>query len=92
MVSLIEHKFCTNPPANFYGELPFTGKPFITPNEKYFAHADSVIESAFRQNIMVLLDPLYLGYDCKDEGWCAEVRNASVERFVFMGQICGRPL
>jgi hypothetical protein len=77
MVSLIEHKFCINPPANYYGELPFRGKAFISPNEKYFAHADSVIEAAFMQNIVVLLAPLYLGYDCKDEGWCAEVKNAA---------------
>lgn len=77
MVNLIEHKFCTNPPANIYGELPFTGKVFTSPNEKYFAHADSVIISAARHHIAVLLAPLYLGYDCKDEGWCAEVNNAS---------------
>ena len=77
MVSLIEHKFCTNAPANFYGDLPFKGSPFVTSDERYFAHADSVIESAWQHNIMVLLAPLYLGYGCKDDGWCAEVKNAS---------------
>jgi len=77
MVSLIEHKFCTHAPANFYGDLPFKGSPFVRSNERYFEHADSVIESAWRHNIMVLLAPLYLGYDCKDEGWCAEVRASA---------------
>jgi len=86
MVSLIEHKFCTNPPANIHGQLPFTGKAFITPDEKYFAHADSVIESAFRKNILVLLSPLYLGYDCRDEGWCAEVKNASADDLTAWGK------
>jgi hypothetical protein len=90
MVSLIEHKFCNNAPSNFYGELPFTGKPFITPNERYFAHADSVIESAYARNIAVLLAPLYLGYDCKDEGWCAEVKEASPDDLYSWGQYLGR--
>jgi hypothetical protein len=89
MVSLIEHKFCTKPPANFYGELPFTGRIFATPNEKYFAHADSVIESAMRHNLVVLLAPLYLGYDCKDEGWCPEVKNASVDDLRSWGRFLG---
>jgi hypothetical protein len=89
MVSLIEHKFCTNAPANFYGELPFKGSPFITTNERYFAHADSVIESAWQHNILVLLAPLYLGYDCKDEGWCAEVKNSSSADLLSWGRYVG---
>jgi hypothetical protein len=89
MVSLIEHKFCTNPPSNIHGELPFSGRLFTSPNEKYFAHADSVIESAARHNIVVLLAPLYLGYDCKDEGWCAEVKEASSADLRTWGQFLG---
>jgi hypothetical protein len=89
MVSLIEHKFSDHPPANFYGELPFRGKPFTSPNDKYFEHADSVIESALRQNILVLLSPLYLGYDCRDEGWCADVKNASVNDLYSWGRYVG---
>jgi hypothetical protein len=46
LVNLIEHKFCTHPPANFYSEPPFTGKPFSTPNERYFGFADYVIQAA----------------------------------------------
>ena len=89
MVSLIEHKFSSNPPANYYGELPFHGKAFTSPNEKYFAHADSVIESASRHNIAVLLAPLYLGYDCRDEGWCAEVRNGTESYLYSWGKYVG---
>lgn len=89
MVSLIEHKFCTNPPANIYGDLPFKGSPFVVENEKYFAHADSVIESAWKNNILVLLAPLYLGYDCKDEGWCSEVKNATEADMYAWGRYVG---
>lgn len=90
MVSLIEHKFCTNPPANFYGDQPFSGKVFLTPNEKYFEHADYVIKAAAQRNIIVLLGPLYLGYGCRDEGWCEEVKSAPVEDLRSWGRYVGK--
>ena len=90
LVSLIEHKFCTNAPANFYGELPFNGRAFTNPNEKYFEHADYIIKSAALRNIIVLLAPLYLGYDCKDQGWCAEVKSASATDLYSWGQFLGK--
>ena len=89
MVNLIEHKFCNAPPANFYSDLPFTDKPFVSPNEKYFAHADYVIKAAAQRDIVVLLAPLYLGYDCKDEGWCAEVKTASITDLRSWGEYLG---
>lgn len=70
LVNLVEHKFATNAPANFYGEAPFlTPNDFSTPNENYFAYADEVIEEAQRRDILVLLAPAYLGYEGGDEGW-----------------------
>jgi hypothetical protein len=89
LVSLIEHKFCTNAPANHYGDLPFEGRLFSTPNPKYFDNADYVIEAASKRNIIVLLAPLYLGYDCKDEGWCAEVKAASDADLSIWGKYIG---
>jgi hypothetical protein len=89
LVSLIEHKFCNKAPANYYGELPFTTRTFTTPNEKYFEHADYVIRSAAARNIVLLLDALYLGYDCKDEGWCAEVKAASPDDLRSWGRYIG---
>ena len=89
VVELIEHKFATHAPRNANGDLPFTGQPFVTPNEAYFAHADYVISSAQRRGMAVLLDPLYLGYGCGDEGWCAEVQAASTADLVAWGQYVG---
>ena len=89
MVELIEHKFSSNPPRNYYGELPFTGKNFTTPNEDYFAHADYVINAAAERGMVVLLDPLYLGYQCDDEGWCNEVKAASLSDMRAWGQYLG---
>ena len=53
MVNLIEHAFSSNPPRNYYGDLPFTGKTFATPNEDYFAHADYVINAAASGGVTV---------------------------------------
>jgi hypothetical protein len=89
LVSLIEHKFCINAPSDIYGELPFNGRAFSTPNEKYFEHADYIIKSAAQRNIIVLLAPLYLGYDCKDEGWCTEVKASSASDLYSWGRYVG---
>ncbi len=89
MVNLIEHKFSTHAPANYYGDKPFSGDVFTTPNEKYFAFADFVIREAQKREYRVLLAPLYLGYDCGDEGWCDEARAASSEDMLNWGRYVG---
>ncbi len=89
LVSLIEHKFSTGAPADHYGEKPFIDRPFATPNTKYFEHADQALKSAGDRNIIVLLDPLYLGYACGDEGWCDEVRHASQNDLYQWGKFVG---
>jgi hypothetical protein len=90
IAELIEHKFATNAPANVYGDQPFlTPGNFSTPNSAYFAHADWVINDAAAKGQVVLLDPLYLGYNCLDEGWCAEVRNSSLATMRSWGNYVG---
>jgi hypothetical protein len=63
--------------ANSYGEAPFTGLPFATPNEDYFANIDYILNAAAGRGINVLLAPVYLGYQCGSEGWCQQMQNAS---------------
>jgi hypothetical protein len=89
LVNLIEAKFGTNAPSNIYGDAPFVQQPFATPNEAYFAQADYVIRGAAQRGIAVLLDPLYLGYNCGDEGWCEEVRAASTDVLQSWGKYVG---
>src|SRR5271166_3848375 len=74
LVNIIEHKFCKDPPKNFYDEGPFL-KPgdFSTPNEKYFEHADWVIAKAAEKGIQILLCPLFSGYPGTDHGWYDEL-------------------
>jgi lysophospholipase L1-like esterase len=86
MVSLIEHKYADKAPANIYGDRPFTGKAFTTPNEAYFAHADYVIKSAQQKGLTVLLVPIYLD---TDEGWGNEVNSATESDMLLWGQYVG---
>jgi Protein of unknown function (DUF4038)/Putative collagen-binding domain of a collagenase len=90
LVNLIEHKFAKAAPANAAGDRPFTAATFSTPNEAYFAHVDDVIRYAASREIVVLLAPLYLGYDCGDEGWCAEVKKTSVADMQNWGRYVGK--
>ena len=89
LVSLLEHKFSTNAPANIYNIRPFSGKAFTTPNEAYFAHADYVIQSAAQKGIVVLLAPDYLGYGCGDDGWCVETQAATTAEMQAWGHYVG---
>ena len=89
LVNLIDRAFCTNPPSNFYGVPPFSGNVFTTPNEEYFLHADYVINEAEKRGIVMLLCPLYLGYACGHEGWCSDVKQASLEDMRAWGQYLG---
>jgi hypothetical protein len=89
LANLIEHKFAANAPANFYGLTPFTGQPFTTPREEYFAHVDYILKSAAEKGIAVFLFPLYLGHECGDEGWCPEVQNAHISDMRSWGEYVG---
>jgi hypothetical protein len=90
LVNLIEHAFADHPPSNREGQAPFkTPGDFSTPNESYFAHADRIIEHAARKGIVVLLNPLYLGYECGREGWCKEVQTSSPDSLKYYGRYLG---
>jgi hypothetical protein len=90
LVNLIDHAFSSNPPANFYGDQPFTSSGnFNNPNEAYFAHADWVIQKAGEKGIVLLLAPLYLGYGCGSEGWCSEVQGSSPNAMRNYGRFLG---
>src|SRR5207249_5725435 len=71
-------------------DRPFTTPGnFTTPNEAYFAHADWVINNAMQKGLVVLFAPLYLGYQCGSEGWCAEVKSSSLATMRSWGQYVG---
>ena len=90
LVNLLERKFSRHAPANAYGQLPFD-RPgdFSVPNESYFAHADWVVEQARRREIVVMLAPLYLGWQCRSEGWCEEIKASTPATMKAFGRYVG---
>ncbi|MEZ4456879.1 MAG: Ig-like domain-containing protein [Gemmatimonadales bacterium] len=52
LVQLIT-KFAAKAPKNVANQAPFTGADFTTPNEAYFAHADSIINRATSLGFMI---------------------------------------
>jgi hypothetical protein len=90
IASLIEHAFATNAPANVYGDQPFTGAAFSTPNESYFARIDDILDQAAQRGITIFLAPIYLGWQCGDQGWCGEVQSASSQTMRDYGRYLGQ--
>lgn len=90
LVSLVEHKFARNAPANFYREAPFFGAGFERPNDAYFDRAETFIEAAARRNMLVLLCPAYLGAGGGTEGWYGDMVAAGPEKLKAYGRYVGR--
>ncbi|KAA3499061.1 DUF4038 domain-containing protein [Rhizobium rhizogenes] len=90
LVSLIEHQFSRNAPANFYDEKPFVGAPFDRPNEAYFDRAEAVIKAAASRNLLVLLCPAYMGARGGPEGWYQDMVAAGPEKLRAYGRYVGQ--
>lgn len=91
LVSLLEHRFATNAPANAYGEPPFsTTGDYATPNERYFAHADWVLSRARELGFVVLLAPSYTGAKGGPEGWYQEMAANGPAKLLGFGRYVGR--
>jgi hypothetical protein len=90
LVNLLEHKFTTNAPRNRNGDGPFlTAGDFSTPNDRYFAHADTIVQLAADRGMQLLLAPIYLGYAGTDEGWYNEVLASGTAKCRQYGQYVG---
>ena len=91
LVNLIERKYAKNAPQNIYGETPFPKmSDWSVQNEKYFEHADWVIRKAAENNIVVLLDPIYLGYPGNADGFVDELMANGPETLLRYGQFLGQ--
>jgi len=59
---------------DIYGDYCFINKDISRPNQKFFAHADSILQLCSEMNFTVVLFPLYLG--CCNDGWIEILREA----------------
>lgn len=95
IANLVEHLFggadnTFGAPTNRYGDAPFTTPgDFSTPNEKYFQHADWVIDRAAAKGFVLLLNPCYLGYPNESEGWYNEVMATTIAACADYGRFIG---
>jgi hypothetical protein len=91
LVSLIEHKFCSDSPKTRAGLAPFTKKgDFSTLNRDYFDFAYTVVKKANDRGIVVWLFPAYLGVGGGDEGWFREMKAAGRPALRAYGRFAGR--
>jgi hypothetical protein len=91
LVSMIEHRYARNAPANAYGQAPFlTAGDFDTPNEQYFAHADWVLRRAKEKGFLVLLAPAYAGAGGGNEGWYQEMVKNGPAKLRRYGEYIGK--
>ena len=92
-------------PKNRNGALPFVLRSgggaydgtwgtadFSSPNDEYFAFADSIIDLAADKGILVDLYPMFLGFNAGDAGWWADLTNKTNTRAVAykFGEYVGR--
>lgn len=93
LVNLIEHRFSANPPANASGVKPFSGVAFqSTPQAAYIDHARWFVREAAARDIVVFLNPAYLGINGGDEGWHQELEAASSSAAQSWGSFVGTQL
>ncbi len=63
---------------NRNGEAPFYGEnDFARPNEKYFAHVDSVLAAAEKENLAIAIAALWVG--CCREGWAGRTKTGELK-------------
>lgn len=93
LVSLIEHFFSTNAPANAYGDAPFLAEgDFSKPNPAYFDHAEWVLQRACDLGFVVMLTPAYMGVNGGEEGWYADMVASGPVRLREYGRWVGERL
>ncbi|MGE0045442.1 MAG: DUF4038 domain-containing protein [Hyphomonadaceae bacterium] len=89
LVNLIEHRFAQRPPENAFGVAPFTRGDFSRPVDAYFDHARWCVERAAEKGMLVLLVPVYLGYNGGGEGWYQEALRNGRDRLRAFGRYVG---
>lgn len=67
-----------NAPRNYAGVAPFTGTPFIAPDEAYWSWIDTIIDKAAAHGMVVMFAFEYLGYPGTEQGWDTEVAARSL--------------
>jgi hypothetical protein len=71
------------------GDVPFTGRAFVTPNPSYFKNMDYILLAASARGMTVFLAPTWLRGCPSTLHYCAEVQDASIDEMYTWGQFVG---
>jgi hypothetical protein len=91
IVNAIEHQFASNAPRNYNNQHPFVGGDvdWSVRNETYWSHLDFILNEAKKRDILVFLFPAYIGFQCGDQGWCAEMLGQTEAQMTGYGEWLG---
>ena len=88
LVDLADNFYSNHPPKDFYGNAPFDGADFTSPNEAYWKRVDQTFRRAEAHGITIMADPAFVGYQCTG-GYCPSYRSSSMETVAAYGQFLG---
>lgn len=98
LFNAIEHLYADAPPANAFGELPFTetlagGEEDMTAlNPAYWDFVEWIVAEARERGIVCLVVPSYVGFQFNDAGWSAEMLANGTARLRAYGDSLARRL
>lgn len=91
IVRALTHLEGDNAPSNQDNEHPFTNGSYdwSVRNENYWSSLDTLLDYAKSRNIVVFLSPAYLGYNCGNQGWYAEMNAQTNADMTDYGEFIG---
>jgi hypothetical protein len=90
VVQLIDSYYSDNAPNNIDGVAPFTTPGnFSTANSTYFNRFDYVVDRAASYGMVVISYPLYLGYQCGEQGFASQVSADTTAHLQTYGTFLG---
>lgn len=98
MFNAIEHLYADDPPANAYGEVPFTGtlaggeEDMTALNPVYWDFVEWIVAEARDRGIVCLVVPSYVGFQFNDAGWSLEMQANGTSRLRAYGDSLARRL
>ncbi len=75
-MAAVDNTYQSNPPANYYGNVPFDGADFTNEDATYWAHVDYVIQQAATYGITIGLSPAFVGLN-STSGYLTSYENSS---------------
>ena len=75
-VAAADNVYQSNPPQDYYGNVPFDGADFTNEDPSYWAHVDDVLQRAAAYKVTVMLDPAFVGLN-PPSGYFTSYENSS---------------